>query len=145
MLISITYFVSLNNVAKQTLYLKVSVIYISLFLNFASQILTGDQLVLSKIKSYESELLELLFLLDFLFELCLTNFHHRATPNFIKYLKLSLYIFITISICQSILYRRRPRNRYRSFFIQMFCPISNSAIFLLSRYLYSLDCKECIP
>ena len=58
-----------------------------------------------------------MFLLDFLFDLCLINFHHHATPNFLNflnyhciYLSLSIYLSIYISInpfssifiCQSI-------------------------------------------
>ena len=39
------------------------------------------------------ELLELLFLLDFSFGLCINNSHHRATPNFYVFILLFIYSF----------------------------------------------------
>ena len=87
------------------------------------------------------------------------NFHHRATPNFFKYFKLSIYLSInpssSIFFCQSInrplplisIYNRcRPWSRYRScnccccflptgfppllYFVRnYFCKITNAAFF----------------
>ena len=50
-------------------------------------------------------------LLDFSFDLCLINFHHHATPNFLKKIKLSLSS--SIFICQSI-NRPLPFPKYQS-------------------------------
>ena len=49
------------------------------------------------------ELLELLLLfLDFSFDLCLINFHHCATPNFLNILNLSINQAVFLSVNLSI-------------------------------------------
>ena len=44
------------------------------------------------------ELVLVLFMLDFLFGVCPVNSHHSATLNFFKYLKLSHYLSLSLSL-----------------------------------------------